>query len=43
MGEATNALNDFAKQAKELGVDPSSVSAYKSLDTEISNSKEYLK
>jgi len=43
IGEATNVLNDFSKQAKELGVDPNTVSGYKTLDIEVSNSREYLK
>ena len=43
MSESEDVLNDFSKQAKELGVDPNSVSGYKALTIEVSNSKEYLK
>jgi uncharacterized phage infection (PIP) family protein YhgE len=42
IGEANDLLKEFSKSAKELGVDPSSVSDYKALDIEASNSKEYL-
>ena len=41
--ESEKALAEFDKQAKELGISASTVSSYKTLDIETSNSKEYIK
>ena len=42
--ESQTQLDNFEKQAKELGLSPDGVSAFKSLKIEIANSKsEYLK
>tara|TARA_R110000772_G_scaffold47754_1_gene108912 strand:- start:69 stop:386 length:318 start_codon:yes stop_codon:yes gene_type:complete len=42
--ESESLLNEFANQAGELGISPDSVSVYKQLNIEVSNTKsEYLK